>query len=99
MYQICKVEAKLSTCILSFYMKRLLKTYDYVIGLPCPPVRGDNPLALAIGLSYVQVDNHGSFFTTYIHVDIAYHEIFRSEVSKRGINTSTLHFVPDLSLA
>ena len=40
-----------------------------------------------------------SFFTTYIRVDIAYHEIFRSEVSKGGINTSTLHFVPDLSLA
>ena len=23
----------------------------------CPPVRGDNPRALASGLSYVQVDN------------------------------------------
>ena len=26
----------------------------------CPPVRGDNPRALASGLSYVQVDNHGT---------------------------------------
>ena len=25
----------------------------------CLPVRGDNPRALASGLSYVQVDNHG----------------------------------------
>ena len=24
----------------------------------CPPVRGDNPRALACGLSYVQVDKH-----------------------------------------
>ena len=26
--------------------------------MDCPPVRGDNPRALASGLSYVQVDNH-----------------------------------------
>ena len=26
----------------------------------CPPVRGDNPRALASGLSYVQVDKHGT---------------------------------------
>ena len=26
----------------------------------CPPVRGDNPRALASGLSYVQVDKHGN---------------------------------------
>ena len=25
----------------------------------CPPVHGDNPRALARGLSYVQVDKHG----------------------------------------
>ena len=25
----------------------------------CPPVRGDNPRALASGLSYVQVEKHG----------------------------------------
>ena len=30
---------------------------SYTIG--CPPIRGDNPLALASGLSFVQVDNHG----------------------------------------
>ena len=29
----------------------------YTMG--CPPVRGDNPRALASGLSYVQVNKHG----------------------------------------
>ena len=27
--------------------------------MDCPPVRGDNPRALASGLSYVQVGKHG----------------------------------------
>ena len=30
---------------------------SYTMG--CPPVRGDNPRALASGLSYVQMDKHG----------------------------------------
>ena len=30
---------------------------SYTMG--CPHVRGDNPRALASGLSYVQVDTHG----------------------------------------
>ena len=30
---------------------------SYTMG--CPQVRGDNPRALASGLSYVQVDKHG----------------------------------------
>ena len=30
---------------------------SYTMG--CPPVRGDNPRALASGLSYVQVGKHG----------------------------------------
>ena len=32
----------------------------------CPPVRGDNPRALASGLSYVKVDKHG--------ITILYHQ-------------------------
>ena len=32
----------------------------------CPPVRGDNPRALASGLSYVQVDKYG--------ITIVYHQ-------------------------
>ena len=31
----------------------------YVYTMGCPTVRGDNPGALASGLSYVQVDKHG----------------------------------------
>ena len=33
----------------------------------CPPVRGDNPRALASGLSYVQVDEHGITILYHIH--------------------------------
>ena len=48
--------------------------------MDCPPVRGDNPPVLASGLSYVQVDKHGTttflFYPTYTSVDLANHEIF-----------------------
>ena len=30
--------------------------------MDCPPVRGDNPRALASGLSYAQVDKQGNCF-------------------------------------
>ena len=33
----------------------------------CPPVRGDNPRALASGLSYVQVDKHGITVLYHLH--------------------------------
>ena len=33
----------------------------------CPPVRGDNPRALASGLSYVQVDKHGITKLYHLH--------------------------------
>ena len=53
----------------------------------CPPVRGDNPRALASGLSYVQVDKHGiTIFTTNISVDLAHHEVSHAKVGKGGIN-------------
>ena len=32
-----------------------------------PPVRGDNPQALASGLSYVQVDKHGLAILYHLH--------------------------------
>ena len=38
---------------------------SYTMG--CPPVRGDNPRALASGLSYVQVGKHG--ITILYHLD------------------------------
>ena len=53
----------------------------------CPPVRGDNPRALAIGLSSVQVNKHcTTIYTTYISVDLVHYEIFRAKVGKGGIN-------------
>ena len=38
---------------------------SYAMG--CPPVRGDNPRALASGLSYVQVDKHGITNLYHLH--------------------------------
>ena len=56
----------------------------YTMG--CPPLRGDNPRALASGLSYVHVDKHGiTIYTTYISVDLSHHEILRAKVGKGGI--------------
>ena len=49
-----------------------------------PTVDGDNPRASASGLSYVQVDKH-YFYTTYIRVNLAYHDILRAKVGKGGI--------------
>ena len=51
---------------------------SYTMG--CPPVRGDNPRALASGLSYVQVDKHGITILYHLHqcTDLAHHEIFHA---------------------
>ena len=38
---------------------------SYTMG--CPPVRADNPRALASGLSYVQVDQHGITILYHLH--------------------------------
>ena len=35
--------------------------------MACPPVRRDNPRALAGGLSYVQVDKHGITILYHLH--------------------------------
>ena len=50
----------------------------------CQPVRGDSRRALANGLSPVQVENH-EFYTTYISVDFAHYDIFRSNVGKTAL--------------
>ena len=51
-----------------------------------PPVCGDNPRALASGLSYVQVDKHGiTILYHYISVNLAHDEIFQAKVGKGGI--------------
>ena len=47
----------------------------------CLPVCGDNPRALASGLSPVHADNHGTtILCHHISVDIAHYEIFRVKV-------------------
>ena len=43
--------------VLIWFPERFFLSNSYTMG--CPPVRGDNPRALASGLSYVQVDKHG----------------------------------------
>ena len=49
----------------------------------CPPVRGDNPRALASGLSYVQVDKHGITILYHLHqCRPAHHEILRANAGK-----------------
>ena len=52
----------------------------------CLSVRGDNPQALASGLSYVQVDKHGiTFYATYISVELAHQEIFHGGFLFSGV--------------
>ena len=60
---------------------------SYTMG--CSPVREDNPLALASGLSYVHADNPWYTYLipsgTYISVDLAQHGLFCVKVGKGGI--------------
>ena len=51
--------------------------------MDCTPVRGDNPRALASGLSYVQVDKHG--ITTLYHLHQCGPCTSREKVGKGGI--------------
>ena len=49
----------------------------------CPPVRGDNPRAIASGLSHVHVGIRGlTINTTYICVDLAHYEMIRAKAGK-----------------
>ena len=58
----------------------------------CPPVRGDNPQALASGLSCVQVDKHGITILYHLHqCRLAHHEIFNAQVGKGGIKPGKLY--------
>ena len=60
---------------------------SYTMG--CPPVRGDNPGALASGLSYVQVDKHGITILYHLHqcrpCTARGTNVFRAKVGKGGI--------------
>ena len=52
------------SCVYYVFL-RICLCNSYTMG--CPPVRGDNPRALASGLSYVQVDKHGITVLYHIH--------------------------------
>ena len=54
---------------------------SYTMG--CPPVRGDNPRALASVLSYVQLDKHG--ITILYHL-FQYGEVARFETIHTSVN-------------
>ena len=43
----------------------LSSCYSYTV--VCPPVRGDNPRALASGLSYVHAGKHGITILCHLH--------------------------------
>ena len=74
---------------LSNYDKPLSNSYT----MACPPVRGDNPRALASGLSYVHVDKHGiTIYITYISVDLAHQVIVHAKVGEGGISTRIYRF-------
>ena len=55
----------------------------------CPPVRGDNPQALASGLSYVQLDKHGLTILYHLHqcrpCTLRDTFVYRAKVGKGGI--------------
>ena len=65
--------------------------------MACPPVREDNPRALASELSNVQVDKHDiPILHCLISVDLAHHEIFRAEVGKGGIKCLSQYLAAQL---
>ena len=54
------MKGQMSTLTISNYL-----CSSYTMG--CPPVRGDNPRALASGLSYVQVGKSGITILYHLH--------------------------------
>ena len=55
----------------TFFNGGSLRCFSNNNTMGCPPAREDNPLALASGLSYVQVDKQGiTIYTTYTSIDL-----------------------------
>ena len=52
---------------LSLFFTLLINSINNSYTIGCPPVRGDNPRALASGLSYVQVDKHDITILYHLH--------------------------------
>ena len=68
-FQDCQVNVLLSILLMQhgcfcFFVIGQLRN-SYIMG--CPPVREDNPRALASGLSYVQLDKHGVTILYHLH--------------------------------
>ena len=57
-----------SALIVDFLDRFLVTEISNSYTMACPPVRGDNPRALASGLSYVQVDKHGITILYHLHL-------------------------------
>ena len=51
--------------VVDYTTRRYALCNSYTMG--CTPVRGDNPRALASGLSYVQVDKHDITILCHLH--------------------------------
>ena len=51
-------------------MQLILGVTDKTYTMGCPPVREDNPRALASGLSFVQVDNHETISLYHLHQNL-----------------------------
>ena len=62
----------------------------------CPPVRVDNPRALASGLSYVQVDKHGITNLYHLHqCKSCTSRVVHAKVGKGGIKAGILNHLAD----
>ena len=77
--------------MLGIYLKL---RYSYNMG--CPHVRGNNPQALASGLSYVQVDKHG--ITSLYHLHQCRRCISRDICAKVGKGGIKLEYYQDSEL-
>ena len=76
--------------VLRLYGLKLVDDLSNIYTMGCPPVRGDNPRALASGLSYVHVDKHAMNILYHLHqCYLAQHEIVRAKVGKGGIIVQT----------
>ena len=58
-----RVKHSTTTVNLNYSILKISNSYT----MGCPPVRGDNPRALASGLSYVQRDKHGITILYHLH--------------------------------
>ena len=59
----------------------------------CPPVRGDNPRALASGLSYVQVDKRGITILYHQHQCRRYFMLNMVKVYKYTMRSQSMRYL------